>query len=129
MNGLNNIEEAVAELRENPTEERLWQTVILFQNYPFYTVSGLPFSYTVKIGRSGKYTHELIINRREKSKTLTWSSVLLAFRKALEKQGTVITRPKGLVDCRGISYSFSILWRFGLVAVPEELEKKMQDIS
>lgn len=120
--------EAVARLQENPTDENLWQTIILFQNYPFYTVSGLPFSYTIKIGRNGEYTHELIINRREKSKTLTWSSILLAFHKALEKQGTVITRPKGLVDCRGVSYSFPILWKFGLVAVPEEMEKKLEAI-
>lgn len=118
--------EAITRLQKNLTEENLWQTMILFQDYPFYTVSGLPFTYKIKVGRRGEYTHELMINRREKSKTLTWSSVLLAFRKAMEKRGMVIARPKELVDCRGVSYSFSIFWEFGLIMIPEELENKME---
>lgn len=29
------------------------------------------------------------------------------------------------IDRRGISYSYSLLWRFGLIMVPEEIEKKL----
>ena len=49
------------------------------QNYPFRTVSGLPFRYELKRGRNGKLNRELMIDRREGSKSLTWSS----FRTAL----------------------------------------------
>ncbi|WP_155513393.1 hypothetical protein [Blautia obeum] len=41
----------------------------------------MPFSYKIKIGRNGELTKELWIDRRENSKSLTWSSVLLAFEK------------------------------------------------
>ena len=44
----------------------------------FKTYSGLPFTYEIRKGRSGEYTKELWIDRREKSKSLAWSSVLLA---------------------------------------------------
>ena len=31
-----------------PTDGHLWDCIVAFQNYPFYTVCGLPFSYTLK---------------------------------------------------------------------------------
>ena len=89
---------AVNMLKNSPTAEHLWDCIIAFQNYPFHTISGLPFSYTLKVGRNGEYTKELFINRRENSKSLAWSSVRIAFENALEKQGTVWNRPKGLAD-------------------------------
>ena len=106
-----------------PTEGHLWDCIIAFQNYPFQTVSGLPFSYTLKKGRNGEYTKELFIDRRENSKSLAWSSVRMAFERALEQQGAVFTRPKELADVRGVSYTFSLLWRFRMISVPEEVEK------
>ena len=42
-----------------PTEEHLWDCIVAFQHYPFRTITGLPFSYTLKIGRNGEYTREL----------------------------------------------------------------------
>lgn len=30
-------------LKEAPSEENLWQAVMAFQDYPFKTVTGLPF--------------------------------------------------------------------------------------
>ena len=33
--------------------------------------------------------------------------------------------PKALGDIRGVSYIYPILWRFGLIRVPEAIEKKM----
>lgn len=117
---------AVVTLIETPTEGHLWDCIVAFQNYPFHTVSGLPFSYTLKPGRNGNYTKELFIDRRENSKSLAWSSIKIAFNKALEKSDTVFTRPKELADVRGVSYTFSLLWRFGMVTVPEEVEKKLK---
>lgn len=121
-----NRKQAVAKMKENCTEENLWQCIIAFQCYPFYTFSGLPFSYTLKIGRNGKYTKELFIDRRENSKSLAWSSVKIVFEKAIEKPCTVFDRPKAIADVRGVSYSYSLLWRFGVIIVPEEVEKKLR---
>ena len=117
---------AVVTLIETPTEGHLWDCIVAFQNYPFHTVSGLPFFYTLKKGRNGEYTKELFIDRRENSKSLAWSSVRMAFERALEQQGAIFTRPKELVDVRGVSYTFSLLWRFGMISVPEEVEKKLK---
>ena len=69
---------AVKKLRAAPTEEHLWETVLIYQKVRFKTYSGLPFSYEIRKGRSGEYTKELWIDRRENSKSLAWSSVLLA---------------------------------------------------
>ena len=117
---------AVNTLMAAPTQGHLWACIVAFQNYPFHTVSGLPFSYTMKAGRNGEYTKELFINRRENSKSLAWSSIKIAFNKALEQQGAIFTRPKELADVRGVSYTFSLLWRFRMISVPEEVEKKLK---
>ena len=66
-------------------DELLWQAVIAFQDYPFYTASGLPFSYIVKQRRDGNYSGELVVSRKEGSKTVTRSSIQLAFHRVLEK--------------------------------------------
>lgn len=108
------------------TEGHLWDCIVAFQNYPFHTVSGLPFSYILKPSRNGDYTKELFIDRRENSKSLAWSSIKIAFNKALEQQGAVLTRPKELADVRGVSYTFSLLWRFGMITVPEDVERKLK---
>ena len=72
---------ALALLNRERTEENLWNCVVRFQNETFKTMSGLFFTYELKRGRDGEYTKELWVNRRENSKSLTWSSVLKAFEK------------------------------------------------
>ena len=69
---------AMKRWRTDPTEENLWGVVLAYAGVRFKTYSGLPFSYEVRKGRNGEYTKELWIDRREKSKSLAWSSVLLA---------------------------------------------------
>lgn len=96
-------------------EEVLWQAVVLFQNYRFLTMRGLPFSYVLKVGRNGQLNKELIVSRRKESKTLAWSSVKLAFEKSKELQGEIVTRPKQIGDIRGISYIYAMFLRFGIV--------------
>lgn len=71
-------EQALWRLHEERTEEALWDCVVAFQEFEFHTYSGLPYSYHMKYGRSGTYTKELWIDRREKSKSLVWSSVRAA---------------------------------------------------
>lgn len=78
--------EAITALLENETEVQLWECVKLFQSYPFHTSSGLPFTYTLKLDRNGLYTKELFVDRMANSKSLSWSSVLLAFERELANQ-------------------------------------------
>ena len=109
---------------EETAKELLWQTVIAYQGCPFKTVSGLPFSYTIKKGRNGELTKELWIDRRENSKSLAWSSISLAFSSAIKIKEA--NRPKALGDIRGVSYIYPMLWRFGVLQVPPEAEEKMR---
>lgn len=37
-----------------------------------------------------------------------------------------IVPPKAIGDIRGISYIYSLFWRFGVITVPEEAEKKLR---
>lgn len=118
-------------------QEALWEVIIAMQGESFYTLSGLPFSYTVKRKKNGDYSGELLISRKEESKTLTRSSVMLAFRKALEametetKDGrTVLVLPfykgaKAIGQIFGISYVYSLFWRLGLIQVPEKVGKRL----
>ena len=93
----------VRKLRTGPTEEHLWEVVLLYAGVRFKTYSGLPFTYEIRKGRDGQYTKELWIDRRENSKSLAWSSVLLALGH-IKKVGEIVERPKALGDIRGVTY-------------------------
>lgn len=120
----------------------LWKTLIAYQNYPFYTSKGLPFFYTVKHKKNGEYSGELEISRKEESKTLTRSSVFLAFQIILENMpvmadcenagshNTVFEPkeykgPKAIGQIFGISYIYSMFWKFGLIKVPDKVAVKL----
>ena len=115
---------AVVALRKNPCEENLWKCVVAFRGYKFKTMSGLPFTYTLKKGRGDEFTKELWIDRREDSKSLAWSSVMLAYHN-IGKIGEVVDRPKALGDIRGVSYIYGLFYRFGLIDVPDKAKEKM----
>ncbi len=117
---------AVVALKKNPCEENLWKCVVAFRGYKFKTLSGLPFTYRLKKGRGDEFTKELWIDRREDSKSLAWSSVILAYHN-IGKIGEVVDRPKALGDIRGVSYIYGIFYRFGLIDVPEKVKKKMTE--
>ena len=116
---------AVRKLRTEPTEEHLWEVVLLYAGVRFKTYSGLPFTYEMRKGRNGQYTKELWINRRENSKSLAWSSVLLALGN-IKKVEEVVERPKALGDIRGVTYIYGMFYRFGLINVPDEAKEKMK---
>lgn len=149
---MRNREKILEELRAEQSEDALWAAVIEFQGYKFRTYSGLVFSYSLKKGRGrgntesgvaneqdeackqaeackqgGVYTKELFIDRRENSKSLAWSSVLLAFHN-IPSIGSVIDRPKALGDIRGVTYIFAMFYRFGLIDVPEKAKEKMEPV-
>lgn len=108
--------------KADPTEENFWGVVLAYAGVKFKTYSGLPFSYEIRKGRNGQYTKELWIDRRENSKSLAWSSVLLALRNI---KGGVVDRPKALGDIRGVTYIYGMFYRFGMINVPDEVKKKM----
>ena len=115
---------AVRKLRSEPTEEHLWEGVLLYSGVRFKTYSGLPFTYEIRKGRNGQYTKELWIDRRENSKSLAWSSVLLALRN-IKKVGAMVDRPKALGDIRGVTYIYGMFYRFGLIEVPDGVKEKI----
>ena len=110
-------EKIIERVKTEQTEEALWAAVIEFQGYKFRTYSGLAFSYSLKKGRGGSYTKELFIDRRENSKSLAWSSVLLAFHN-IPSISPVVDRPKTLGDIRGVTYIYAMFYRFGLIDDP-----------
>ncbi len=116
---------AVRKLRTEPTEEHLWEVVLLYSGVRFKTYSGLPFTYEIRKGRNGQYTKELWIDRRENSKSLAWSSVLLALNN-IKGVGAVVDRPKTLGDIRGVTYIYGMFYRFGLIDMPDKVNGKMK---
>lgn len=113
---------AVKRWRTDPTEENFWGVVLAYAGVGFKTYSGLPFTYEVRKGRNGEYTKELWIDRREKSKSLAWSSIVLALKNI---KGEVVDRPKALGDIRGVTYIYGMFYRFGLIDVPDKVKEKM----
>ena len=56
-----------------------------------------------------------------------WHGVLsgLRLKKALEKRDRTFSGPKEIGEIRGISYSYSLLWRFGVIRVPADVGRKL----
>ena len=113
---------AMKRWRTDPTEENFWGVVLAHAGVKLKTYSGLPFSYEIKKGRNGEYTKKLWIDRRENSKSLAWSSVLLTLKNI---KGEVVDRPKALGDIRGVTYIYGMFYRFGLIDVPDDAKEKM----
>ena len=113
---------AMKRWRDDSTEENFWGVVLTYAGVKFKTYSGLPFSYEIKKGRNGEYTKELWIDRREKSKSLAWSSIILALENI---KGEVVERPKALGDIRGVTYIYGMFYRFGLIDVPDKVMEMM----
>lgn len=133
--------EGIIEGRPIPELETiLWDAVVAYQNQPLRTLSGLEFSYTVKHKKNGEYSEELLVSRKETSKTLTRSSVMLAFHKVLEqievteKDGTVLFAPpsykgpKAIGPIFGISYIFSLFLALGLIKTADRNIRKDNQI-
>ncbi len=104
-------------LQRDPAWERvpeifdhlLWETVVLFENYPFSTAKNLTFTYSIR-------GHEMFVSRKDKS--ITRATILVTFHKAMELQrgGNEIIGPKKL-GTFGASYLFPIFLRLGVIAV------------
>lgn len=95
---------AVEALAKHGGTDNLWNTIALFVGYPFRTSKGLKFKYTIHGG-------EMFVDRKEKS--ITRSSVEMAYLKALEMDG-VVTGPKKL-GVFGASYLYPVFVRLGVI--------------
>lgn len=89
------------------SQELLWDILLLFQDQVFYTAQNLDFVYTIK-------GNEMFISR--KGKSITRSTVNLAFQKALDlqKKGLPVSGPKKL-GCFGASYLYPVFIRTGII--------------
>ena len=116
----------LANLMDDMTIESLWEAVVVFQGYPFQTAFGLPFAYELKKGRGAKYNRELIVDFRTESKSIAWNSFKVAFYRALSLYGKVVERPEDLGDITGVSYIYPLLYRFGVINVPDAIAERMQ---
>lgn len=95
---------AVERMKECEDAAILWDTILLFQSYPFYTAKGLKFTYIVKGG-------ELFVTRKEKS--ITRATVDVAFQKALSME-RIVSGPKKL-GVFGASYLYPVFIRIGVI--------------
>ncbi len=100
------LQETLEQGDRKAVERQLWGTIMVFENYPFTTSRKLRFHYTVKGG-------ELFVDRKEKSKSITKSSVMLALESVLD-QGRTITGPKK-IGTFGASYVYAMFRRFGII--------------
>ena len=127
--------------KKTELDKLLWDALLAGQGEFFNTSSGLPFSYVVKRKRNGEYSGELLVSRKESSKTLTRSSVLLALHKVIDatqicdidgKAELILPEykgPKAIGQIFGISYIYSIFWKFELIRVPAKVQEKLMDIK
>ncbi len=99
----------------SPCFDALWDCVVLYQGYPFMTSGrggkgAVKFRYYLKVSsRTGKATEEIIIDRKEHSKTITRSTIELAFINAMKEQEIAgyVKGPKKL-GCFGASYLYAM---------------------
>ena len=96
---------------EQQRDEALWDALIAWQGETFLTAKGLAFTYIIRERRDGVLGGELFISRKEKS--ITQSTVFMAFHKALELGG-VVTGPKKL-GTFGASYLYPVFIRLGVI--------------
>lgn len=95
--------------RLHELDDMLWEVLLAYQNFPFKTMTGLKFKYLVHKG-------EVFISRKENSKSLTRSSILLAFHKAikLQHENGRVEGPKKL-GTFGASYLYSVFVKIGII--------------
>lgn len=91
-------------LSSKEQEHLLWNMLVYLQGCVFLTSKGLRFTYKIKGG-------EMFVNR--KSKSITQSTVFMAFHKAMDLSGNV-SGPKKL-GTFGSSYLYPIFIRLGVI--------------
>ncbi|SET90758.1 hypothetical protein SAMN05443270_1977 [Lacrimispora sphenoides] len=101
-------QEAAKKLHDMPGTDNLWYAITLYSGYPFQTVKGVKFKYSV-------FGNELFVNRKEKS--ITRASVEVEYQKVI-KHECKVTGPKKLG-----TYLYPMFLKFGIIE-NKELKKK-----
>ena len=96
--------DVVAWLKEDLTLDRLWEVMELYEDFPFYTMRNLEFTYIIKV-------NEMFVDRKEKS--ITKATVGMALGKALELGG-IVSGPKKL-GTFGASYLYPIFLYYEII--------------
>ncbi len=102
----------------------LWKCIVLFQDYPFITSGrggkgAVRFTYSLKkSSRTGKTTEEIVVSRKENSKTITRSTIELAFNNAVLEQRSLgfVKGPKRLRTF-GASYLYAIFLKWHIINI------------
>lgn len=63
--------ERIPDMTKEEAENALWDILMSMQGQTFYTSKGLEFSYQIKRRRNGTLGGELLVTRKENSKTIT----------------------------------------------------------
>lgn len=96
------------QVKRNRNTERLgnelWEIVRVFENYPFYTMKGLRYTYKIK-------ENELFVGRKEKG--ISKSTVMQAMQKVMELKQKV-KEPEQL-EVSGASYLYPLFLKIGLI--------------
>ncbi len=107
-------------------ERALWEALEASQGREFTTSGrgkgenkrpGVSFTYGIKVSnRTGNPTYELLISRKEHSKTITRSTVEMAFENAMQvqKEEGYVKGPKRL-KVFGASYLYAIFLSWGII--------------
>ena len=98
------------------SEDEVWNKIAEMQDEVFKTSGrngkgGVKFTYRIKKDKNGSWCGEMFVSTKEKS--ITRSTVMQAYRKALELGG-IVTGPKKL-GTFGASYLYSIFIRLGII--------------
>lgn len=101
------VEKLCAEINIDATGETLWNTLLLFEGYPFVTAKGLRYYYSIK-------GNEIFFTRKEKSVTRATVHMALQTAMELQKGGVRIAGPK-MLGCFGASYLYPIFKRIGVI--------------
>ena len=105
----------------------LWDALVISQGEKFTTAgrgnkrAGVDFTYEIKISnKTGMPTDELVISRKEQSKTITRSTVNMAFENAVavQKEEGCVKGPKRL-NVFGASYLYAIFVSWGIITKDE----------
>lgn len=102
--------------------DALWNCVVLYQGYPFITSGrggkgAVKFRYSLKVSsRTGEKTEEIIIDRKEHSKSITRSTIELAFINAMKEQEIAgfVKGPKKM-GCFGASYLCAMFLQWEII--------------
>lgn len=93
--------------KDEEAEALLWEILVDHKGHPFYTAKGLEFTYDIK-------GYEMFVDRKDKS--ITRSTVMLSFWKALQVQqkNGCVSGPKKL-GTFGASYLYPVFLELGII--------------